>query len=909
MTDDANPDAKPLTDQPTDPVMAAQALRERAQAQVNSRFGEAGETWALSTPDVLKKTLFELRVHQIELEMQNEELRQMQAQLESTRARYKDLFELAPVGYCILDAAGLILNVNLTACALLGRNRGVLVKQPLTQFICPQDQDIYYLYQRQLASGAIPKACELRFLKPDATLFWAQLEITQGVGIEGLPIQRMVWLDITERKLNEKQLQLAASVFTHAREGIMITAADGAILDVNEAFSRITGYSHDEVLGRNPRLLRSPRQDDAFFVTMWRDLSQLGYWFGEIWNQRKNGEVYAGMQTISAVRNPQGQVEHYVALFSDITDFKEHERQLEYIAHYDALTGLPNRSLLMDRLNQAMAQALRHGKLVGVSFIDLDGFKAVNDRYGHDMGDRLLVALSLHMKHALREGDTLARLGGDEFVALFLDLADSQACAPMLARLVSCASEPVHLDDIVLQVSASLGVTFFPQREEVGSGQLLRQADQAMYQAKMTGRNRYHIFDAEQDRLIRGHHETLDRIRQALVAQEFVLHYQPIVNMRSGQLVGVEALIRWQHPQRGLMLPGAFLPVVEDHPLAVDMGEWVLETALQQMGAFKRDGLSLRFSVNISSRHLQLPDFAERLKKILARHPQLAPGQLELEVLETSALEDLAHVSQLIKACREMGVRFALDDFGTGYSSLNYMKRLPVNVIKIDQSFVRGMLGDTDDLAILDGVITLSAAFGHEVIAEGVESVTHGRVLLQLGCELGQGYFIAKPMPAADLVPWARGWKTDGEWLNATALKRDNLPLLFGMTEHQAWIEKIRALVSGERDAAPLLDPQQCRLGRWLEAEGAAHPALQREIVSIDQLHQQLHAQVSDLLKQRVLGRTTAAPAKVTTPTSTSTSTPSSSPAPLNELLSRRDVLLDEITQLLKHISQRSPVH
>jgi EAL domain-containing protein (putative c-di-GMP-specific phosphodiesterase class I) len=357
------------------------------------------------------------------------------------------------------------------------------------------------------------------------------------------------------------------------------------------------------------------------------------------------------------------------------------------------------------------------------------------------------------------------------------------------------------------------------------------------------------------------------------------------------------------------MMPGAFLPVVEDHPLAVDMGEWVLETALQQMGAFKRDGLSLRFSVNISSRHLQLPDFAERLKKILARHPQLAPGQLELEVLETSALEDLAHVSQLIKACREMGVLFALDDFGTGYSSLNYMKRLPVNVIKIDQSFVRGMLGDTDDLAILDGVITLSAAFGHEVIAEGVESVTHGRVLLQLGCELGQGYFIAKPMPAADLVPWARGWKTDGEWLNATALKRDNLPLLFGMTEHQAWIEKIRALVSGERDAAPLLDPQQCRLGRWLEAEGNAHPALQREIVSIDQLHQQLHAQVSDLLKQRVLGRTTAAPAKVTTPTSTSTPSSSSSPAPLNELLSRRDVLLDEITQLLKHISQRSPVH
>jgi diguanylate cyclase (GGDEF)-like protein/PAS domain S-box-containing protein len=893
MTDDANP---PPGNPPVN-LTAAEALRQRAQAQVSSRFGEALDNLAPSTPDTMKKTVFELRVHQIELEMQNEELRQVQAQLESTRARYKDLFELAPVGYLILDAAGLILNVNLTACGLLGQDRTALLKQPLTQFIPPQDQDIYYLYQRQLVSGVKPLACELRFVKKGDSLFWTQLEITQGVGIEGLPIQRLVMLDINERKLNEKKIQLAASVFTYAREGIMITAADGTILDVNEAFSRITGYSHAEVLGRNPRLLRSQRQDDAFFVAMWRDLNQQGYWFGEIWNQRKNGEVYAGMQTISAVRNPQGQVDHYVALFSDITEFKEHERQLEYIAHYDALTGLPNRSLLMDRLNQAMAQALRHGKLVGVAFIDLDGFKAVNDRYGHDVGDRLLVALSLQMKHALREGDTLARLGGDEFVALFLDLAESQACAPMLARLVSCASEPVYLDDIVLQVSASLGVTFFPQAEEVGSGQLLRQADQAMYQAKMTGRNRYHIFDAEQDRQMRGHHESLDRIRQALVAQEFVLHYQPMVNMRSGQLVGVEALIRWQHPQRGLMMPGAFLPVVEDHPLAVEIGEWVLDAALQQMGAFKRDGLSLRFSVNISSRHLQLPDFAVRLKKMLARHPQLEPGLLELEVLETSALEDLAHVSQLIKACREMGVLFALDDFGTGYSSLNYMKRLPVNVIKIDQSFVRGMLEDTDDLAILDGVITLSAAFGHEVIAEGVESVTHGRVLLQLGCELGQGYFIAKPMPAADLMAWASGWKTEPQWLDVAALKRDDLPLLFGITEHQAWIEKVRAVLSGERDSAPLLDPKQCRLGRWLEAEGPSYPALQPAIVSIGQLHQQLHAQVVELLTLREQHR----------PSSGAADAPP--PALLNALLVRRDVLMAEITVLLKQLCHRRPVH
>jgi diguanylate cyclase (GGDEF)-like protein/PAS domain S-box-containing protein len=577
-----------------------------------------------------------------------------------------------------------------------------------------------------------------------------------------------------ERRQAQEKLQLAAGVFTHAREAIMITGPDSNIMDVNATFTRITGYTREESLGQNPRMLSSGRQGTEFYAALWQSLSTEGYWSGEIWNRRKSGEVYAVMQTISAVRDAQGNAQHFVALFSDITAIKEHQSQLEHIAHFDALTNLPNRVLLADRLQQAMAQAQRRGQQLAVAYLDLDGFKAINDRHGHEAGDQVLIALAQRMKDALREGDTLARLGGDEFVAVLIDLEDTSASVPLLNRLLAAAALPVPVGELSLQVSASLGVTFFPQTQEIEADQLLRQADQAMYQAKVAGKNRYHVFDAEQDSSIRGHHESLERIRLALARGEFVLHYQPKVNMRSGQVVGAEALIRWQHPERGLLPPGTFLPVIEDNPMAVDVGEWVIGAALTQIAAWRATGLDLPVSVNIGARQLQQADFVERLQAILARHPQVHPGCIELEVLETSALADMAQVSQVIEDCAQMGVKFALDDFGTGYSSLTYLKRLRVALLKIDQSFVRDMLDDPDDLAILQGVIGLAAAFKREVIAEGVETVEHGTALLHLGCELAQGYGIARPMPPEQMPAWAATWQPDTAWCE--------LPWLGGVT-------------------------------------------------------------------------------------------------------------------------------
>jgi diguanylate cyclase (GGDEF)-like protein/PAS domain S-box-containing protein len=568
--------------------------------------------------------------------------------------------------------------------------------------------------------------------------------------------------DVTDSRQAQARIQLAANVFTHAREGIMICDALGTIIDVNASFCRITGYSQDEVLGANPRILNSGRQDAAFYAAMWHTIGLSGHWSGEIWNRRKSGEVYAEILTISTVHDAEQQVKNYVALFTDITPMKEHQSQLERIAHYDMLTGLPNRLLFADRLGQAMHLSDRSKRSLSVLYLDLDGFKAVNDSYGHETGDALLVQIAQRMRLALREGDSLARFGGDEFVAVLVDLEHAHDCVPVLERLLQAAAEPLKLhfngEPVTLRVSASIGATIYP-KDGADADLLMRHADQAMYLAKQAGKNRYHLFDVAHDSAVKSQREGLLQLRQALVQGEFVLHYQPKVDMRLGTVVGAEALIRWQHPQRGLLLPAAFLPGIDNHELGVQVGEWVIEAAVAQMGAWRAAGLELPISVNVGALQLQQPDFVARLMAILARHPGVPPRALELEILESSALKDIAVVAQVLHACHAREVRVALDDFGTGYSSLTYLRHLPAETLKIDQSFVRDMASNSEDLAIVNGVIGLARAFGRQVIAEGVESEAQSRLLQSLGCPCMQGFGIARPMPAAHIPQWIRQWQ------------------------------------------------------------------------------------------------------------------------------------------------------
>lgn len=565
--------------------------------------------------------------------------------------------------------------------------------------------------------------------------------------------------NITEFKVAEEKLSLPAKVFSHAHEGIMITDSAGIIVDVNDAFTNITGYSRKESIGQNPLFLKSDRQSPDFHEDMWDEIKRNGFWVGEVWNRRKNGEVYAEIQNISSVCDSEGEIQNFVSLFSDITNIKNYQSQLEKIAHYDALTHLPNRTLLSDRLAQTLLHSQRQKKSVAIVFLDLDGFKAVNDAHGHAVGDKLLITMCNRMNDTLREEDTLARFGGDEFVAVLADLDNIYDCEPLLERLLLAASAPVFVDNTLLSVTASLGVTIYPE-DNVNADLLIRHADQAMYVAKDMGKNRYHLFDIAQDLALTSQRESLETVRQALTNKQFVLFYQPIVDMKLGTVVAVEALLRWQHPRRGLLMPIEISPLIENNPLSIELGEWVLNSALTQIKQWQNTGLHLHVSVNIDAQQLQQENFAQRLAQIMAAHPDVEPQYLELEVIENGAFNDLENLAEVIQSCIDMGIRFALDDFGSGYSSLTYLKHLPASSVKIDQRFIGNMLTDPRDRAIVEGIIGLAKAFKCEVIAEGVESNEQGKALLEIGCGLAQGYAIARPMPASELPAWIENWKT-----------------------------------------------------------------------------------------------------------------------------------------------------
>ncbi len=769
------------------------------------------------------------------------ERKESEAALRRTKERLQVLIEHAPVGLAMFDREMRYLAVSrrwqeITGC----RGESILGRSHYEVF---PDAPVRYreVHQRALA-GERQKCDEDQLERPDGTVQWRRWEILpwrEDDGEQGGIISFLE--DISTAREAERRLQLAASVFEHATEAIMVFDLEMRIIEVNDSFSKITGYSREEALGKHPNILRSDIHDLAFYAEMWKAVREVGRWRGEMWNRSKNGDMTAVAATITTVVDSSGRAQHYVALFYDITPIKEQEKKLERIAHYDALTGLPNRSSLGDRLRSAMAAARDSNRMLAVIYLDLDNFKTVNDRYGREAADALLLSVAGRMKHILREGDMLGRLSGDEFVAILPDLATADSATAVLDRLLLAAGEPYLMGEHELRVSATAGASFYPQSQDVDADQLLRQADQAMYEAKLAGKSRYHIFDPVRDHTVRGRHEELARIRQALRANEFVLHYQPKVNMATGELVGAEALIRWQHPERGLLAPAAFLPVIEDDPLAIDVGDWVIDTALAQVDRWLQLGHRIRASVNVSAKQLEQPNFIERLNVLLARHPGVSPSLLELEVLESSALRDVAMVSDVIQACGRMGMEVAIDDFGTGYSSLTYLKRLPAPILKIDQTFVRDMLDDAEDFAILQGILGLATAFRRLPVAEGVESVGHGAVLLKLGCVVGQGYGIARPMPADNLFSWYESWQPDPSWSNVVPLSPLDWPVLTAEVEQGAWVRALARFIKGESASSPELDETRSRFGVWLENEKRNPHVTKAAIAVMDLLHRRSH--------------------------------------------------------------------
>ncbi len=576
------------------------------------------------------------------------------------------------------------------------------------------------------------------------------------------------WTDITQRKVLELARDEANAVFTSSYEGILVANARQEIIKVNPAFSRITGYAPEEVLGKTPHVLASDRHDAAFYQDLWRTVTDKGVWTGEIWNRRKTGEIYAEHLSITSVLDVNKKVQYYVGVFFDISLLKQHEAELDRVAHFDPLTGIPNRRLLADRMEQSILRANRNNSALAVCYLDLDGFKNINDIYGHAAGDQVLREVTIFLKQILRAEDTLARLGGDEFVILLADISSPEQCTLILERAMGAINQPILVDGTAVTISASIGVSLYPE-DHVDADTLLRHADQAMYLAKDSGKNRFHLFDPGSDRKAQAHRQSLQRLREALEKHEFCLYYQPKVNMVTGDVIGMEALIRWNHPERGVLAPGEFLPLVYDSPLEQPLGFWVLCSALQQMQDWIAQGLQIPISINVSAAHLMQKDFVAQLKLALAQHPAVPEGYLEIEILETAALGDIEFGIQVMQQCRQLGVHFALDDFGTGYSSLTYLRRLPIDLLKIDQSFVRSMLSNAEDRGIVEGVIRMANAFHREVLAEGVETMEHGATLLRLGCQLAQGYGIARPMPAGTVADWTLQWYLNRSWQQTSA--------------------------------------------------------------------------------------------------------------------------------------------
>lgn len=552
------------------------------------------------------------------------------------------------------------------------------------------------------------------------------------------------------RNKTNEQLKLAAAVFDNSLEGIIITDGKGVILAANAAVVQATGYSKEELIGSNPRMFNSGRQPKEFYASMWEAIMHNGQWKGEIWNKRKNGEIYPEWLSISAITDEQGEVTNYIGIFIDVSKQKEAERHLDYQAHHDALTDLPNRVLFNDRLLMGIAKAKRNDQSLAVMFIDIDHFKYVNDTFGHNEGDNLLQAVAKRLKACLREEDTLSRMGGDEFTVLLQDLTGEGT--EMVARKILDAMKlPFNIGEHKLYVTASIGISVYPKDGDKPM-ELLKNSDTAMYRAKEDGRNNLRFFRSNMHEFSMRRIQMEEDLRHALKREEFKVYYQPQVDLVDGRVSGVEALLRWARPGVGLIPPGQFISMAEETGLILPMGEWVLRVACKQCKAWHDQGWrGLRVAVNLSARQFQQTDFVDMVARILSE-TGLDPECLELELTESIAMQNAAETVAVLHGLKRIGVQISIDDFGTGYSSLGYLKRFPIDRLKVDQSFVAGIVEDPNDAAIIIAVIALAHNLGLKVIAEGVETGEQLDFLKMHFCNEVQGYLLGRPMPAEELV-------------------------------------------------------------------------------------------------------------------------------------------------------------
>jgi diguanylate cyclase (GGDEF)-like protein/PAS domain S-box-containing protein len=693
------------------------------------------------------------------------QVRKRTASLATSEQHFRAFFEMASVGVAQVDLqTGKYQQINKKYCEIVGYSYDELQGLSFADITHPEDLDFVLNHVRQLIAGEIDEfTIEKRYIRKDGRVVWVFLTVSP-LWIAGQQPESSLAVvrDITARKLAEERLVFAAKVFENSIEGIVVTDSYGTIMQVNSAFTTITGYGAEEAFGKNPRILKSDKHSPAFYEEMWRELTGSGQWAGEIWNRRKSGEAYPEWLTISAVKNQQGKTTNYVSIFHDISELKRQQEALEHQAQHDALTGLPNRVLINDRLEMTLTRMQRHEAKLALLYLDLDNFKHINDGFGHTTGDRLLIELSRRLSGLLRTGDTIGRLGGDEFLILLPEVDHIDAVSLVAMRLIESLKQPFHHGEIEFFVTASIGVTIAPD-DGSDAVTLIKNADIAMYRAKSLGRNNYQFFSPDLD--VQAHRRaSLEmKLRKGLERGEFELYYQPLVHITSGEIMGAEALLRWRNGG-GLIAPGEFIPLAEESGLILPLGEWVINAAGHQAKKWQDAGYRIGVSVNISARQFGGQNLLEILKRVLAE-TGLKPGRLYFEVTESVVMGDLANAQRIMGALRDLGIKFYLDDFGTGYSSLSYLKRLPIDGLKIDRSFIKDMVADSDSMAIAAMVVSLARVLGLAIVAEGVETEEQWQVLHNMGDMLIQGYLASRPVPAEQfevLLKQGRlGWKKD----------------------------------------------------------------------------------------------------------------------------------------------------
>ncbi|MDX2469350.1 MAG: EAL domain-containing protein [SAR324 cluster bacterium] len=772
------------------------SLRERAAQLLETRSPD-GLMHKVEYEEV-KDLVHQLQVFQIELEMQNDELLLTQVELSSAKDEFVDLYDFAPIGYVTLDEVGCVVRSNHQAGSLLGVERANLMRKPLQHFINPEDHGVFFLLLRDTLADGESTSEELRFVRVDEEGHrLVRMDFKPHVSLEGEAQVRATLIDITERELrlaalddvekktamveelykskqdtekayeqqvvlfnklqeNNSRLQLMGEIYAKSSEAILVTDHNNIVIEVNPSFEKISGYSKEEVLGKTPSAMSSGRHDESFYKTMWKTIHKKGYWQGEIWDRRKNGEIYPKELSITKLEPDETGKIKYLGIFSDITEAKKTSEQLRQLAFNDPLTGLANRALCTRELSSRLKDAKRRKKGLAVLFIDLDGFKSINDSMGHKMGDEVLVAVAKEFQNIVRASDLVCRHGGDEFLVLLSDLKSAQEATKVTDQLIKYFENPVSLSNgKEVYLGCSIGISFSPNDSD-NPEDLIRYADTAMYEAKKAGKGQYHFFSEEVEaRVVR--RAALDyKLHNALDNGEFVMFYQPQVNSKTGQLIGMESLIRWQNPEEGLINPVEFIPIAEETGLINKIGEFVLEESCRQNKLWQDAGIcNIVVSVNSSVRQFESGSFPSIVENTLKK-TGLDAKYLKIEITESLMIENTEQIVAQLHQLKDLGIGISMDDFGTGYSSLSVLKSLPLTDLKIDRDFIKDI---SKDQLIAQVVVDLAENMILEAVAEGAEDWEQIKTLHKIGCNIIQGFFYSKPLNAVDFEEFVAAGK------------------------------------------------------------------------------------------------------------------------------------------------------